>query len=145
VPIVCVFIYGEKYKLVRKIKAGERLKSREGAEMPERASNSTLGYPDNIDPLILPAVKILNHFGFKTFESCEGGEGHAFPEPTVRFEGTELDLLRAYDICQMMGLPVYETRRVFRKVPVYENDNTPQTIPIGVTWETPFNEITFLR
>lgn len=28
--------------------------------------------------------KLMKH-GVETFESCEGGEGHCFPEPTVRF------------------------------------------------------------
>jgi len=96
--------------------------------------------PLDIDELILPAVKILNEYGFKTFESCQGGQGHSFFEPTVRFEGSEFDLIRAYEICELCGLPVYQARRVFRKTPVYKKDNTP----IGDVWETPFNEIIFM-
>src|SRR6266540_3788315 len=30
----------------------------------------------------------LQTCGIETFESCEGGPGHAYPEPTIRFQGT---------------------------------------------------------
>lgn len=102
-------------------------------------------YPNNIDPLIEPAVKILTEHGFKTFESCQGGEGHCFPEPTVRFSGNEYDLLRAFEICQFHLLPVYEARRVFRKEIFYDyNDKEKSPTPIGEAWESPFNELIFL-
>ena len=100
--------------------------------------------PSNIDPLIRPAVKILNEHGFKTFESCQGGEGHAFLEPTIRFEGSEFDLIRAYEICELHGLPVMEVRRVYRKTPIHIDDNTPSVRQIGETWDKPFDEIIFL-
>jgi hypothetical protein len=41
-----------------------------------------------IDMGIVRAVRILRTAGIPTFESCEGGPGHAFAEPTVRFGGT---------------------------------------------------------
>ena len=34
------------------------------------------------------AVEILQRFGIETFESCEGGIGHSYTEPTVKFYGT---------------------------------------------------------
>jgi hypothetical protein len=40
-------------------------------------------FPD-LDPGIRQAVRILREAGVETFESCEGGERHAYPEPTVR-------------------------------------------------------------
>ena len=42
-----------------------------------------------LDPEIKPFVEFLNTNGFKTFTSCQGGEGHAFQKPTVGilFEG----------------------------------------------------------
>jgi hypothetical protein len=46
-----------------------------------------------IDPLfpidlgIVRAVKILRDAGIATIESCEGGEGHSYPEPTIKFAG----------------------------------------------------------
>lgn len=105
-----------------------------------------MGYPDNVDPLILPAVKILNEYGFKTFESCQGGEGHCFPEPTVRFEGSEFDLLRAYEVCEFFGLHVSDVRRIFRKIPmpVPIDDNNRNYVLLNQVWDKPFNEITFL-
>jgi len=51
--------------------------------------------------------------GVETFESCEGGEGHAFPEPTVRFEGTDSEGLRAVSVALENGLPVRRLRRVW--------------------------------
>jgi hypothetical protein len=106
--------------------------------------NISLNYPkDEIDVLILPIVELLNKNGFKTFESCQGGEGHCFKEPTVRFLGDEFDLLRAFDLCQFHLFPVYQGRRVFRKEFLYdENSVNPQAI--GNIWEKPFNELTFL-
>lgn len=38
-----------------------------------------------LDPGIAEAVKILNRFGIETFESCQGGKGHSYPEPTFAF------------------------------------------------------------
>ena len=43
---------------------------------------STLG---GLDPGIERAVNLLREARVETFESCEGGAGHAFPEPTIRF------------------------------------------------------------
>lgn len=103
-----------------------------------------ISFPFSIDPLILPAVEVLNNHGFKTFESCQGGEGHAFLEPTVRFEGDEFDLIRAVDICKSYGLIVSEGRRIFRRTPVFKDDNTPHVHQIGETWDKPFNEVTFV-
>ena len=40
-----------------------------------------------LDEGIREAVAVLVANGVETFESCEGGPGHAFPEPTIRFEG----------------------------------------------------------
>lgn len=108
-------------------------------------SENIINLPKGLDEKIKPAVEILNRHGFKTFESCQGGEGHAFFEPTVRFEGSEFDLIRAYEICELYKLPVFEVRRVYRKTPVYINDNTPSVRQIGETWDNPFNEIIFIK
>lgn len=51
--------------------------------------------------------------GIETFESCEGGPGHSFPEATVRFEGTDSEGLRAVSIAMENGLPVRRLRRVW--------------------------------
>jgi hypothetical protein len=41
-----------------------------------------------LDAGIRKAVECLQAEGIETFESCEGGPGHSFPEPTIRFYGT---------------------------------------------------------
>jgi hypothetical protein len=40
-----------------------------------------------LDAGIRRAVLILRSAGVETFESCEGGPGHAFPDPTIKFHG----------------------------------------------------------
>lgn len=92
-----------------------------------------------VDEGIRDAVIILNNHGFKTFESCQGGVGHCFPEPTIRFEGDEFDLIRAYEVCKCYNLNVYEVKRVYRKVDLYD-----KIISLGDVWDKPFNEIVFL-
>ena len=49
----------------------------------------------------------------ETFESCEGGLGHAYPEPTVRFEGATSEGLRALSVALENGLPVFSLRRAW--------------------------------
>lgn len=94
-----------------------------------------------IDTGILPALKILRAFGFDTFESCEGGKGHAFPDPTIKFWGDEFDCIRAYELCEQFGLNVFRARRIFFKEVLYSQDNTISC----PTWVTPYNEIVFLK
>ena len=59
-----------------------------------------------LDPGIRKAVERLQAEGIETFESCEGGTGHSFPEPTVRFYGTPEAGWRAVGICLAYGLPI---------------------------------------
>ena len=41
-----------------------------------------------LDPGIAQFVKTLQQHGIETFESCEGGEGHASPVPMISvFQG----------------------------------------------------------
>jgi len=49
----------------------------------------------------------------ETFESCEGGDRHSFPEPTVRLEGAMSEGLRALSVALEYGLPVVRLRRVW--------------------------------
>src|SRR5215471_6528312 len=55
--------------------------------------------PGQIDPGIRQAVKILREHNIETCESCEGGLGHAYPEPTVAFFGKARGWLAALAIC----------------------------------------------
>jgi len=85
--------------------------------------------PGQLDPGIARAVSILQNNGVETFESCEGGEGHAFPEPTVRFYGTPAAGPRALAVCMDFGLPVLALRRTW----YLENGE-----PTGPNWEIVF-------
>jgi hypothetical protein len=46
--------------------------------------------PGKLDRGIEKAVRTLQANGIETFESCEGGPRHAYPEPTIRFHGSVL-------------------------------------------------------
>lgn len=85
-----------------------------------------------LDPGIRKAVEILQASGIETFESCEGGNGHAFTEPTVRFHGTPEAGWHALGICLSYGLPILCLRRVW-----YVLDSNE---PTGPKWEIVFRE-----
>lgn len=71
-----------------------------------------------LDAGIARAVAILQEAGVATYESCQGGEGHAFPEPTVRFGGNYAEGIAALGVAlaqeSQLGLRVYQLRRVWR-------------------------------
>lgn len=64
-----------------------------------------------IDEKIEPIVRILFDNGIETVESCQGGDGHSFAEPTVRFTGEYEAGFRALAIALAHGLRVSELRR----------------------------------
>jgi hypothetical protein len=64
-----------------------------------------------LDRKIEPIVKVLYENGIETVESCEGGAGHSFSEPTVRFTGEYEAGFRALAIALAHGLKVSELRR----------------------------------
>lgn len=66
-----------------------------------------------LDAGIARAVSILRAAGVETFESCEGGDGHPFREPTVRFHGSHVEGHRAYAVAMQGGLPVFGIQRVW--------------------------------
>lgn len=82
-----------------------------------------------LDPGIEEAVRILRAVGVETFESCEGGAGHAYPVPTVRFHGGRWEGFRAMAAALSLNLPVAELRRVW---PVVDGE------PTGPWWELTF-------
>lgn len=86
--------------------------------------------PGQIDPGIRQAVERLQAHAIETCESCEGGAGHAYPEPTVAFYGTPEAGWRALGICLAYGLPVRSLRRVWDVLDVNE--------PTGPHWEITF-------
>jgi len=86
-------------------------------------------YDPPLDAGISSEVETLAAQGIETFESCDGGEGHAYPEPTVRFHGGKAEGFRALSIALAEGLPVRDLRRVW---PVIDAE------PTGPWWEMTF-------
>jgi len=66
-----------------------------------------------IDPGIKHELKILCDNGIETTESCQGGQGHPFPEPTIRFCGGRAAGFKAVEIAITFGLKMSELRRVW--------------------------------
>ena len=83
-----------------------------------------------VDLGIVRAVKALRDAGVHTFESCEGGEGHSFPEPTIRFAGDLAAGWKALSVCLTYGFPVSDLRRYWTVSPNGE--------PSGPDWEIVF-------
>lgn len=71
--------------------------------------------------------------GVEAFESCEGGPGHSFPEPTIRFCGNPSAGWRAVSVCLDYGFKLSELRRVWNVLDL--ND------PTGPYWEVTFKEM----
>ena len=82
-----------------------------------------------LDRGIRAAVEVLVGAGVETFESCEGGPGHSYPEPTVRFHGGRSEGFRAFAAAILAGLPVTALKRVW---PVADGE------PTGPWWELTF-------
>jgi hypothetical protein len=82
-----------------------------------------------LDPGIAAIVATLRGAGVETFESCEGGPGHAFPEPTVRFYGHRDEGYRALAVALGAGLGVRALRRYW---------DVTDGEPTGPHWELVF-------
>lgn len=67
-----------------------------------------------IDAGIASEVAILQENGVHTTESCQGGPGHTFPEPTVRFLGDRSEGFRVAAICIQYGLRLVAVRRYWQ-------------------------------
>jgi hypothetical protein len=67
---------------------------------------------NEIDPGIRQAVRRLQEAAIETFESCEGGQGHAYPQPTVAFLGGPDAGWHALSARLAHRLPVRSLRRV---------------------------------
>jgi hypothetical protein len=66
-----------------------------------------------LDAGIEQAVHALRAARIETYESCEGGPGHVFPEPTIRFSGQPSEGYRAVAVALQAGLPIYALKRVW--------------------------------
>ena len=89
-----------------------------------------------LDRWISYAVKVLRDGGIETYESCQGGVGHSFPEPTIRFHGTDADGFRALSVAMTFGLPVFSLRRFWTMT--YGE-------PTGPNWEMTFGPLSDLK
>lgn len=83
----------------------------------------------DVDAGIARYVEVLMTNGVETFESCEGGTGHPFYEPTVRFFGGQAEGFRALGIAMQNGLPVSFLRRYWT---ILDGE------PVGPQWEMTF-------
>jgi hypothetical protein len=81
---------------------------------------------DPLDLGIAWAVKVLRDGGVETYESCEGGQGHAYPYPCVRFYGTDAAGWHALSIAITYRLPIRNLARIW----TIERDK-----PDGPIWE----------
>jgi hypothetical protein len=86
--------------------------------------------PGKIDLGIRKAVELFQKHQIETCESCEGGIGHSYPEPTVAFYGTPEAGWRAVSVCLAYGLPILSLRRVWDILETNE--------PTGPHWEITF-------
>ncbi len=84
-----------------------------------------------LDSGIARAVAILREAGVETFESCEGGPDHPYPEPAVRFHGQHTAGFRALGIALEARLPVYALRRYW---------GIEDGEPVGPYWELVFSQ-----
>jgi hypothetical protein len=124
---VRVYMYGNRntQKLRSAVKGVIKLL----LKMATQPVESRLHQLDGLDEGILPIVQVLARNGVETFESCEGGEGHAFYEPTVRFHGSHAEGFRALAIALQHGLKVSELRRYY---------SIEDGEPVGPHWEMTF-------
>jgi hypothetical protein len=88
---------------------------------------------DGLDPGIAPFVEVLWSAGLDTYESCEGGHGHSYPQPAVRFRGGRTEGFWALHVAVQNGLPVAAIRRF------WSVDRSGE--PTGPYWEMAFREL----
>ena len=74
-------------------------------------------------------VLILRQGGVETFESCQGGQGHAFPDPTIKFHGNTGAGFKALGVAMTYNLPVLSVRLSWD---FYDG------VPHGPWWEMTF-------
>ena len=86
-------------------------------------------YSPPLDKGIENMVIVLNDNGIETFESCEGGPGHAYLEPTIRFHGGKGEGFKALAIALQNDLKPSDLRRIW---------NIIDGEPTGPVWEMTF-------
>jgi hypothetical protein len=86
-------------------------------------------YDPPLDKGIAHEVEILVEGGIETYESCEGGVGHSYPEPTVRFHGEREEGFKALAIALQNGLKPSKLGRIWT---ILDGE------PTGPYWEMTF-------
>ncbi|MFZ5907082.1 MAG: hypothetical protein ACOYVJ_06685 [Nitrospirota bacterium] len=84
-----------------------------------------------LDSGISEEVRILTEAKIETFESCEGGNGHAYPEPTIRFHGDKSEGFKALAVALQNGLYVKSVARIWS---IIDGE------PTGPWWEMTFSK-----
>jgi hypothetical protein len=82
-----------------------------------------------VDAKIRPILRVMCAGGIETFESCQGGKGHAYPEPTICFHGNQSEGFRALAWCRTYGIKVGDLRRYW---------TIEQNEPHGPDWQMTF-------
>ena len=78
-------------------------------------------YDPPLDSGIEKAVEVLRSAGIETFESCQGGDGHAYTEPTIRFHGDRSEGFKGLAVAIQRGFKVVALRRAW---PVVDGEPT---------------------
>lgn len=86
-------------------------------------------YDPPLDKGIEREVMILNDAGIETYESCEGGKGHAYTEPTICFHGDRTEGFKAVAIAIQCALKVSAIKRFWSVI---------ESEPTGPKWEMTF-------
>jgi len=76
-------------------------------------------------------VEVLRTEGIETYESCEGGKNHPYPEPTICFHGQIEEGFRGLAVALQNGLPVSEIRQFW---------SIEDKQPVGPSWAIVFWE-----
>jgi hypothetical protein len=108
----------------------QQTKDRRERQIARLSELDEIGLLEGLDDGIREYVRCLRSNGVDTFESCEGGAGHAFAEPTIRLYGTTEAGWRALATCLAHALPVLALRRVWYVLDTNE--------PTGPDWELVF-------
>jgi len=82
-----------------------------------------------LDKGIEKFVLLLRENGIEKYESCQGGEGHAYSSPTICFYGDKSEGFRALAIALQNGLPIADLNRTWNII-----DGEPN----GPNWKITF-------
>ena len=76
-------------------------------------TRESLDQVKGLDPGIELFVNILRELGIDTIQSCEGGPGHSYSQPTIDFCGAKYEGFIAYAYAMNCRFPVKDISRVW--------------------------------